>query len=106
MNYIIAIDSDGTLRRTDGEISERTKEAITKQIKKNNVVVICTARPRYHTLKISNEAGASKYLISSNGSEIFDSENQKIIWATYLKATDCQKLYDYAKKMIFGLCLC
>lgn len=34
MNYIIAIDSDGTLRRTDGEISERTKEAITKQIKK------------------------------------------------------------------------
>ena len=36
MNYIIAIDSDGTLRRTDGEISERTKEAITKQIKKNN----------------------------------------------------------------------
>ena len=98
MNYIIAIDSDGTLRRTDGEISERTKEAITKQIKKNNVVVICTARPRYHTLKISNEAGASKYLISSNGSEIFDSENQKIIWATYLKATDCQKLYDYAKK--------
>ncbi len=68
MNYIIAIDSDGTLRRTDGEISECTKEAIAKQIKKKNIVVICTARPRYHTLKISNEAGASNYLISSNGS--------------------------------------
>ena len=97
MNYIIAIDSDGTLRRSDGEISKCTKEAISKQIKKKNVVVICTARPRYHTLKISNEAGASNYLISSNGSEIFDSENQKIIWATYLKAADCQKLYDYAQ---------
>ncbi len=97
MSYIIAIDSDGTLRRTNGEISEYTKEAIAKQIKKNNIVVICTARPRYHTLKISNEAGASNYLISSNGSEIFDSESGKIIWATYLKSADCQKLYDYAK---------
>lgn len=97
MNYIIAIDSDGTLRRTDGKISKYTREAITKQTKKNNIVVICTARPRYHTLKISNEVGASNYLISSNGSEIFDSKSQKIIWASYLKAIDCQKLYDYAR---------
>lgn len=30
MNYIIAIDSDGTLRKIDGKISEYTNEAITK----------------------------------------------------------------------------
>ena len=29
-----------------------------------NIVVICTARPRYYTLKISNEVGLNEYLIS------------------------------------------
>lgn len=96
MNYIIAIDSDGTLRKTDGTISETTKQAIKNQIKKNNIVVVCTARPRYHTSKISKEAGTSDFLISSNGSEIFDIKEQKIIWAAYLKKKDCKLLYEYA----------
>lgn len=96
MKYIIAIDSDGTLRKTDGTISEFTKTSIKKQIEKGNVVVVCTARPRYHTLKISKEIGVDKFLISSNGSEVFDIQKQKIIWAEYIDKTDCKLLYDYA----------
>ena len=46
MKYIIAIDSDGTLRKTDGTISDFTKLAIRKQINKENIVVICTSRTR------------------------------------------------------------
>lgn len=96
MQHIIAIDSDGTLRRTDGTISEFTKTEIKKQIEKDNIVVICTARPRYHTLKISKEVGVENYLISSNGSEIYDVKNQKIIWAKYISRKNCKLLYDYA----------
>lgn len=96
MKYLIAIDSDGTLRRTDGTISEVTKKAIKKQVESNNIVVVCTARPRYHTLKISEEAGTSNFLISSNGSEIFDVKKQKIIWSTYLGRENCKLLYEYA----------
>lgn len=97
MKRLIAIDSDGTLRKSDGSISNKTKRAIKKQIDNGNVVVICTARPRYHTLKISNDVGASNFLISSNGSEIFNAENNKVIWAKYLKKTECKILYEYAK---------
>lgn len=96
MRYIIAIDSDGTLRKTDGTISEFTKRVIKKQIEKENIVVICTARPRYHTQKISNEVGANSFMISSNGSEIYDVEKQKIIWAKYIDKKSCKLLYDYA----------
>lgn len=96
MKYVIAIDSDGTLRKTDGTISETTKQAIKNQVNKKNVVVICTARPRYYTLKISKEVGASNFLISSNGSEIFDVKRQKIIWAKYVNKENCKLLYDYA----------
>ena len=96
MKYIIAIDSDGTLRKTDGTISEFTKMVIKKQIEKENVVVICTARPRYHTQKISNEVGANNFIISSNGSEIYDVQKKKVIWAKYIDEKSCKLLYDYA----------
>ena len=59
MKYLIAVDSDGTLRHSDGTISEKTKEIVKKVINKRNTVVVCTARPRYHTLKVSNELGAN-----------------------------------------------
>lgn len=96
MKYIIAIDSDGTLRRTDGTISNFTKMVIKKQIAKENIVVICTARPRYHTQKISSEVGADSFMISSNGSEIYDVNKKKIIWAKYIDRKSCKLLYDYA----------
>ncbi len=96
MKYIIAIDSDGTLRKTDGTISDFTKMVIKKQIEKENVVVICTARPRYHTQKISNEVGANNFIISSNGSEIYDVQKKKVIWAKYIDKKSCKLLYDYA----------
>ena len=96
MNYLIAIDSDGTLRHSDGTISQRTKDTIKKVIEKGNIVTICTARPRYHTLKVSSELGANDYLISSNGTEIYDNINKKIIWASYIDSIDCEKIYKYA----------
>ena len=71
MPYLIAIDSDGTLRHSDGSISARTKKIIEKLVIKGNIVTICTARPRYHTLKISEEVGINGFLISSNGDLLF-----------------------------------
>lgn len=97
MKYIIAIDSDGTLRKSDGTISEFTKMVIKKQTEKGNIIVICTARPRYHTLKVCEEVSASKYLISSNGSEIYDVSNNEVIYGTFLTKKDCEKIYKYAK---------
>lgn len=94
MAYLIAIDSDGTLRHSDGTITEKTKNVINEIIKKGHIVVICTARPRYHTLKICEEIGIKKYLISSNGTEVFDNINNKIIYSSYLSKDDCKKIYD------------
>ena len=93
MQYLIAIDSDGTLKHTNGTISDRTKEIIRK-VNIDNIVVICTARPRYHTLDISKQVGSDKYLISSNGTEVFDNAHNNIIWSSFLSSSDCKKIYD------------
>ena len=98
MHYLIAIDSDGTLKHTDGTISDRTKDIIRKT-NINHIVVICTARPRYHTLNISNEIGCDRYIISSNGTEVFDNVENRVIWSAYLLSSDCQKIYDDTSKL-------
>ncbi len=98
MKHLIAIDIDGTLRRSDGTISYKTKEIISKVLK-DNIVVICTARPRYYTLKVSSEVGAIDYLISSNGTEIYDNINKKVIYSEYLPVEICTKVYEDTKKM-------
>lgn len=93
MSYLIAIDSDGTLRHSDGSISDRTKNIIEKIVRKGNILTICTARPRYHTLKISEEVGINRFLISSNGTEVYDYLNNKIIYSAYLPPKYCKKIY-------------
>lgn len=97
MQYLIAIDSDGTLKHSDGTISIRAKNIVRKLIS-TNIIVVCTARPRYHTLKVSSELGSNDYLISSNGTEVFDNRKGKIIWASYLNKMDCQKIFEYSIK--------
>lgn len=89
MSYLIAIDSDGTLFRSDSSILLEQK-IIKKLVRKGNVITICTARPRYHTLKISEEVGINRFLISSNGTEVYDNLNNEIIYSTYLPPKYCK----------------
>lgn len=95
---LILIDSDQTLRRNDGTISENTKNIIKKLTDNNYYVVICTGRPRYHTKKIKEVAAFSPIIISSNGAEIYDTDNDKIIDSSYIDKDECYKLIDYAVK--------
>lgn len=96
MRKLILIDSDGTLRKDDGTITETAKNKITKLIKLGNYVIICSARPRYHTKQIYNEIGSTPIIISSNGSEIYDVENNKIISENTVDSDICYELIKYS----------
>lgn len=93
---IIFIDSDGTLRDSNGEISERVKKAIQENRKKGNKIIISTSRPRYQILKVMEEVLADDIVISSNGSEIYDSKNKKIIFNSFIEYDELIKLVEYA----------
>lgn len=99
MKYLIAIDIDGTLRHSDGNISDKTKKIIKKIVDCGNIVAICTARPRYYALKISKELGLNEYIISSNGAEIYDSINEKKIYCKCLPKDECKIIYQETKKL-------
>lgn len=93
---LILIDSDETIKRSDGSVSERTKNAVSKNQQIGNIIVICTARPRYQTIEVMDEVGANKIVISSNGAEIYDVANKKIIKSVFINKNEIFKFIEYA----------
>lgn len=93
---LVFIDSDDTLKKSDGTISERVKKSIQENRKIGNRIIICTARPRYQTLEVMKEAGANSIIVSSNGSEIYDSSDKNIIFNSFIDKDSVIKLVEYA----------
>lgn len=98
MKKLVFVDSDGTLKNNQGIISEYTKETLAKLQSKGIEVIITTGRPRYHALKVKNNSNASRYVISSNGAEVYDSKDDKVIYALYLNNSDIKEIYDICTK--------
>ena len=93
---LILIDSDGTLKKSDGTISKRAKKAICNNQKAGNIVIICTARPRYHTLEVMRDSDANCIVVSSNGAEIYDSLKQEILFNSFIDKKLVIKLVEDA----------
>ena len=93
MYKAIFIDIDGTLVNSQGKISNKTRETIKKVTEKGILVVICSGRPRNFTENISREANASKYIITSNGSGIYDYEEDKALVINSMDKQECIELY-------------
>ena len=93
---LVFIDSDETLKKTDGTISNKAKKAIDENIKAGNKIIICTARPRYQTLEVMKESCSDSIIVSSNGSEIYDSNDNKIIFNSFVDNDSVIKMVKYA----------
>ncbi len=93
---LIFIDSDDTLKKTDGTISERVKKAIQENKKIGNRIIICTSRPRYQTLEVMKETGSDSIIVSSNGAEIYDSNDNTIIFNSFIDNDSVIELVKYA----------
>ena len=93
---LILIDSDDTLKKSDGTISKRAKKAICDNQKAGNIVIICTARPRYQTLEVMRDSDANCIVVSSNGAEIYDSLKQEILFNSFIDKKLVIKLVEDA----------
>jgi Cof subfamily protein (haloacid dehalogenase superfamily) len=76
---LAAIDLDGTLLRSDGTISQRTREAIRAVRAAGVVVVIVTARGPSSVTELAHDAGIEGSAICSNGALIIDLANGEIL---------------------------
>ena len=98
MYEAIFIDIDGTLRDNNKNISMRTRMAIKNIVEKGIYVVLSSGRPKKYTEEISKECGASQYIITSNGGNIYNYELNKIIYKNVMSNQAIIELYKIAEQ--------
>ena len=98
MYKLIAIDLDGTLLNSYGEVSEVNKQAINMAIKKNIEVVLTSGRMPKAILPIANEINANNYIISANGASVYDVKNDEIIYNNYISKEKTLEIIDICEK--------
>ncbi len=84
MYKFVAIDLDGTLLNSYGEVTPGTREALLKAKNQGVEIVLSSGRPISSTESLARELGVDNYLISGNGAAVYDIKNQKLIWDRFL----------------------
>ena len=98
MYKIVAIDLDGTLLNSFGEITPNTKEVLKKAIEKGVLVVLASGRPVSAIENIANEIGAEEYLISGNGALVYDIKEKKIVYDKFLSKDQVLEIVDICEE--------
>lgn len=94
MYKLIAIDLDGTLLNSYGEVTNENKQAIQKAISKGTEVVLASGRAIASVKNLANELNANNYIICGNGAIMYDMQREEIIYNKFL---DKQKVLQIIK---------
>lgn len=84
MYKLVAIDLDGTLLDSYGQISENNKNAVKDAVNKGTKVVIASGRGVMSVKNFANEIGANEYAVCGNGSVVYDFKQESIIYDKFL----------------------
>ena len=85
MYKLIAIDLDGTLLNSYGQVSERNREALKKAQEKGIQIVLASGRSTNSVKNIANELGDNNYIICGNGSLVYDLQSDEIIYDKFIE---------------------
>jgi hydroxymethylpyrimidine pyrophosphatase-like HAD family hydrolase len=76
---LIATDLDGTIIRSDGTISERTRAALAAAEEAGLVVVFVTGRPPRWMKPVSDATGHRGLAVCANGAIVYDLHTERIV---------------------------
>ena len=92
----VFIDIDFTLADDNRNISNENIEAINKCVKKGIKVILTSGRSRVETITRQKSIGASPYVISANGADVYDINMQNEILVESIEKDDIHKLLKYS----------
>ena len=95
---IVFIDFDNTLAKSDHTIDVKNREIFRKLADKGVQVVITTGRSILFIVPKCKQNETSNYVITSNGAEIYNFVNKKVIYQNIITKENLQIIDDYVKK--------
>lgn len=84
MKKIIAIDLDGTLLNSCGEISDENRAAIRKSKEQGARVILASGRMPSSVKNFAIDLQSDRYIICGNGTSIYDLEKDETIYENYM----------------------
>ena len=84
MYKLVAVDLDGTLLNSYGEISEHTKRVVKKVMKNGVEFVLASGRSIDSIKNIAGELEGVKYIIAGNGAVTYDIKQNTNIYENYI----------------------
>jgi HAD superfamily hydrolase (TIGR01484 family) len=100
---VVATDLDGTIVRSDGTISTRTKDAIAAAIDAGALIVIATGRPPRWLPGIAEATGHHGIAICANGAIVYDLAAERVIGSRPLAAADVGRLIAALRVAVPGI---
>lgn len=92
MYKLVAIDLDGTLLNSYGEVSNENKQAIKNAINNGVEIVLSSGRIGDSVESIAHDLGANNYYISGNGSMLYNMKENKIEYENFIEKEKMLKL--------------
>ena len=101
---LIALDLDGTLLRSDGSVSARTRAALAALEAARVIAVMVTARPPRRVREIAQGIGFHGVAICGNGAIVYDPANDLVLRQHALEALTARSLIEELRAAIPGIC--
>src|SRR5580692_6660403 len=101
---LLAVDLDGTLLRSDGSVSARTRHALGRAVSAGLEVVMVTGRPARHVRQIEGADHLGDLAICLNGALVYDLERHAVVEETRVPAVVAGELIARLRGALPGIC--
>lgn len=100
---LVATDLDGTLLRNNGELSERTRQALILASEAGVEVVLITARPPRFVDALAEAYGLAGTAVCSNGALVYDIASRIVVSSRTLTVELARHLSDELSHVLPGI---
>jgi Cof subfamily protein (haloacid dehalogenase superfamily) len=100
---MVATDLDGTVVRSDGSISERTRDALGTAERAGAVVVLVTGRPPRWLDGVADQTGHHGLAICANGALLYDLHADRVLRSRPLRVDTMRHVVDVLRAAIPGI---
>lgn len=101
---LIAIDLDGTLLRSDGSVSARTRSALGRAVEAGIHLMMVTGRPARHVREIDGAGHFGDLAICLNGALVYDLGRHAVAGETRVPAVVAHDLIARLRGGLPGIC--
>jgi Cof subfamily protein (haloacid dehalogenase superfamily) len=100
---LLALDVDGTLLRSDGTLTTRTRDALHAADRAGWHVALVTGRPLQYVLPLVRELAVGDFVVAANGATVAEIETGTVLYQASLPGHVVQTAVEPARRAVPGL---